>query len=57
MLRLTVMRTDIGIVTANTPSRAGEVSIMPTSAPATVIIPVAACSMSLESEAFTVSMS
>ena len=55
--RTTVMTTATGTVTSSTQSMTGEASAMPTNAPATVTTLVAACKISLESEAFTVSIS
>lgn len=57
LLRLSAMNTERGTVTRKTASRMGEAAIMPMSAPTTVTTLVAACRMSLEREAFTVSMS
>ena len=57
LLRRMVIITEIGRVIYITPSKAGEVAIMPKSAPATEIMPVAAWSISFEREALTVSIS
>ena len=56
-LRLIVIHTDTGTVTMNTASSIGEIISMPINAPTTVMIPVAACRISLDKEALTVSMS
>ena len=57
LLRLIAMNTEIGTVTMNTPRSGRDVSAMPTSVPTMVMIPVAACKISLDSEALTVSIS
>ena len=48
---------DMGMVMANTSTRTGEMTIIMTRDPSTVITLAAICNRSLDREAFTVSMS